>query len=67
MVSGEYMNYGEQGPGKWITIYSNPGHIFMVVGGMRYDTSFRDGPYGTRWQKAKRSYAGFTVTHPAGL
>ncbi|MGH2959400.1 MAG: hypothetical protein ACRDKE_07325 [Solirubrobacterales bacterium] len=67
MVSGAYMNYGEPGPGKWITIYSNSGHIFMVVGGMRYDTSFRDGPYGTRWQKAKRSYAGFTVTHPAGL
>jgi len=67
MVSGEYMSYGEPGPGKWITIYSNAGHMFMVVGGLRYDTSFRDGEYGTRWQKAKRSYAGFTVTHPAGL
>lgn len=67
MVSGEFMTYGEPGRGKWITIYSNAGHMFMVVGGMRYDTSFRDGEYGSRWQKAKRSYAGFTVTHPAGL
>lgn len=67
MVSGAFMNYGEPGPGKWITIYSHAGHMFMVVAGLRYDTSFRDGPYGSRWQKAKRSYAGFTVTHPAGL
>jgi cell wall-associated NlpC family hydrolase len=67
MVSGDYMNYGDPGPGKWITIYSNAGHVFMVVGGLRFDTSFRDGPYGTRWQKAKRSYSGFTVTHPVGL
>ncbi|MBJ7354032.1 MAG: hypothetical protein JHC98_04340 [Thermoleophilaceae bacterium] len=67
MVSGEYMSYGEPGPGKWITIYSNAGHMFMTVGGLRYDTSFRDGPYGTRWHDDKRSLAGFTVTHPPGL
>lgn len=67
MVSGAYMNYGEPGPGKWITIYSNAGHVFMFVGGLRYDTSFRDGPYGTRWNADKRSLAGFTVTHPPGL
>ena len=67
MVSGAFMTYGEPGPGKWITIYSNAGHMFMTVGGLRYDTSFRDGEYGTRWQTAKRSYAGFTVTHPPGL
>jgi cell wall-associated NlpC family hydrolase len=67
MVSGEYMNYGEPGPGKWITIYSNAGHVFMFVGGLRFDTSFRDGPYGTRWQDGKRSLAGFTVTPPVGL
>ena len=67
MVSGAFMNYGEPGPGKWIAIYSNAGHIFMFVGGLRYDTSFRDGPYGTRWHTDKRSLAGFTVTHPPGL
>ncbi|MGK2877543.1 MAG: hypothetical protein ACSLFF_03040 [Solirubrobacterales bacterium] len=67
MVSGAFMTYGEPGPGKWITIYSNAGHMFMTVGGLRYDTSFRDGEYGSRWQTAKRSLAGFTVTHPPGL
>ena len=67
MVSGEYAKWGESGPGKWITIYANGGHVFMVVGGVRYDTSFRDGPRGTRWQTAKRSLAGFEVRHPVGL
>ncbi|MFT4049553.1 MAG: hypothetical protein QM648_06910 [Solirubrobacterales bacterium] len=67
MVSGDFSSYGEPGPGKWITIYSSPGHVFMFVGGLRFDTSFRDGPYGTRWQNGKRSLTGFTVTHPVGL
>lgn len=67
MVSGAFMNYGEPGPGKWITIYSNAGHMFMFVGGLRYDTSFRDGPYGTRWHDDKRGLGGFAVTHPVGL
>jgi cell wall-associated NlpC family hydrolase len=67
MASGQFMNWGEPGPGKWITVYANEGHMFMLVGGLRFDTSFRDGPYGSRWQTAKRSYAGFTVRHPPGL
>lgn len=67
MVSGAFENYGEPGPGKWITIYANAGHIFMYVGGLRFDTSFRDGPYGSRWQDAKRPMNGFVVRHPAGL
>lgn len=67
MVSGEYAKWGEPGPGKWVTIYANGGHVFMIVGGVRYDTSFRDGPRGSRWQTAKRSLAGFEVRHPTGL
>lgn len=67
MVSGEYAKWGEEGPGKWVTIYANGGHVFMVVGGVRYDTSFRDGPRGSRWQDKGRSMAGFEVRHPVGL
>lgn len=67
MVSGAFETWGEPGPGKWITIYANAGHMFMTVGGVRYDTSFRDGPYGSRWQTAKRPMSGFVVRHPAGL
>ncbi|HEV7751431.1 MAG TPA: hypothetical protein VGO71_07810 [Baekduia sp.] len=66
-TSGTLMGFGKPGPGKWVTIYANAGHTFMVVAGLRYDTSGRQNT-GTRWQPADaRSYAGFTVRHPAGL
>lgn len=65
--SSTLMRFGKSGPGKWVTIYANPGHTFMVVAGLRYDTSGRQ-VTGTRWQSANaRSYAGFVVRHPPGL
>lgn len=67
LVSGDLAKWGEPGPGKWITIYANGGHVFMFVGGLRFDTSFRDGPRGSRWQDSKRSLAGFEIRHPPGL
>jgi cell wall-associated NlpC family hydrolase len=67
MASGGFMSYGEPGRGKWITIYSNPGHMFMVVGGLRFDTSGRSGKNGSRWQAAPRSTSGFVARHPPGL
>ncbi|HWI74773.1 MAG TPA: hypothetical protein VNT55_22620 [Baekduia sp.] len=66
-TSGTLMTFGKPGPGKWVTIYANAGHTFMVVAGLRFDTSGRQNT-GTRWQPANaRSYAGFTVRHPVGL
>ena len=66
MASGGFMSWGESGPGKWITIYTNPGHMFMVVGGWRFDTTaLRSG--GTRWTRDMRSTAGFLARHPPGL
>jgi cell wall-associated NlpC family hydrolase len=67
LVSGQFAKWGASGPGKWITIYANDGHVFMYVAGLRFDTSGRDGPFGSRWQTAPRSLAGFSVRHPAGL
>jgi cell wall-associated NlpC family hydrolase len=67
MVSGAFARWGSPGPGKWVTIYANAGHVFMYVAGLRFDTSGRDGPFGSRWQTAPRSLAGFTVRHPTGL
>ncbi|HEX8646411.1 MAG TPA: hypothetical protein VF715_05890 [Thermoleophilaceae bacterium] len=67
LASGPLMDYGEPGRGKWITIYSNPGHVFMVVAGLRYDTSGRSGRRGSRWQAAPRSVSGFEARHPPGL
>jgi cell wall-associated NlpC family hydrolase len=65
-TSGDFMGFGAEAPGKWITIYANPGHIFMIVAGLRFDTSGR-GRAGTRWQEAPRSGAGFAVRHIPGL
>jgi cell wall-associated NlpC family hydrolase len=67
MSSGRFESWGEPGKGKWITIYANGGHMFMIVGGLRFDTSFRDGPRGSRWQDAERPMKGFTVRHWPGL
>jgi cell wall-associated NlpC family hydrolase len=66
LASGGFLNYGDPGPGKWITIYTNPGHIFMFVAGLRFDTSGR-GRAGTRWQTGTRGTAGFAVRHVPGL
>ena len=57
-----FMTWGEGGAGQWITVYSNPGHAFMVVAGLRFDTSGGAGP---RWQ-GPRDPAGFVATHPPG-
>ena len=67
MDSTQLAQWGAPGPGKWITIYANGGHAFMYVAGLRFDTSGRDGPHGSRWQTAPRSLAGFAVRHPPGL
>ena len=66
LTSGGFMKWGDAGPGEWITIYTNPGHMFMVVAGLRFDTSGR-GRAGTRWQPAPRGTGGFTVRHQPGL
>jgi cell wall-associated NlpC family hydrolase len=61
--SGGLMSYGEAGPGRWITLYANADHVYMVAAGLRYDTS---GARPSRWQATMRSGDGFTVRHPAG-
>jgi cell wall-associated NlpC family hydrolase len=67
LTSGQLARWGAPGPGKWVTIYANAGHTFMYVDGLRFDTSGRAGAFGSRWQNAPRSLAGFTVRHPPGL
>jgi hypothetical protein len=65
MPSGGFMNWGDPGPGQWITLYANGGHIFMVVAGLRFDTSGRSSA-GSRWQTDMRSSSGYSVRHPTG-
>jgi cell wall-associated NlpC family hydrolase len=66
MVSGDLGRWGERGDGRWITIYANRNHVFMVVAGLRFDTS-GGGESGPRWRPESRSARGFRVRHPRGL
>ncbi|MET0604099.1 MAG: peptidoglycan-binding protein [Baekduia sp.] len=64
--SGELMHYGKPGRGRYVTVYANPGHAFMVINGRRYDTSGRSAS-GSRWGPGMRSTAGYVARHPPGL
>jgi hypothetical protein len=69
LPSSDLLRYGERGHGRWITIYSRPGHTFAVIAGLRLDTTdFRyGGDVGPRWYTDGRSTWGFSARHPTGL
>jgi hypothetical protein len=68
LSSKEFVNYGESGPGKFITIYVKPGeHVFMSICGLRFDTSGGSKNQGPRWRAKARSMEGFVMRHPFGL
>ncbi|HEU4701880.1 MAG TPA: peptidoglycan-binding protein [Conexibacter sp.] len=64
LTSGGLMSWGSPGRGRWITVYAHGAHTFMVVAGLRFDTS---GASPSRWQTDMRSSGGFAIRHPAGL
>jgi len=70
-VSGQLAHYGDPGPGKWITIYANAEHVFMVVAGLRFDTRNNiEKISGPRWKMAAPEATvlpRFAVRHPVGL
>ena len=66
LASGPLMSWGEPGRGKWVTIYTHPGHVFMEVAGIRFDTS-NSRVTGSRWGNDMRSTSGFVARHPPGL
>jgi cell wall-associated NlpC family hydrolase len=68
--SSEFEVWGSHGVGRWITIFSNPGHAYMTVAGLRLDTSAADDPtaeQGPRWRPLRQGNEGFTIRHPLGL
>ena len=65
-VSGWFESYGDPGPGQWVTIYANAGHVWMQIAGWRFDTVAL-AEDGTRWSQGGGEYAGFVVRHPAGF
>jgi hypothetical protein len=73
--SGSFMSWGLAGKGDWITVYTNPGHAYAVIAGLRLDTSTagvsRVGKVarsalesGPRWRPVLRSPRGFVRRHP---
>lgn len=70
MDSSEFEGWGGHGIGRWVTIFTNPGHAYMTVAGLRLDTSSADDPtneQGPRWRPLRPANAGFMMRHPAGL
>ena len=70
--SSDFMRWGQKGLGHWITVYTNPGHAFVEIAGIRLDTSAEGDPHpakgsGPRWRPTMRSIRGFMERHPVGL
>lgn len=63
-VSSLFMAYGSPGPGKRVTIYSNPTHVYMVVDGRTWQWRHRGTAGG--WS-GPMSAGGYVQRHPAGL
>ena len=67
--SGELESYGEPGPGVWITLYANGGHVYMNIAGLWFDTAAQSSTNGNdRWSTTRISpSSGFIVRHPGGM
>jgi peptidoglycan hydrolase-like protein with peptidoglycan-binding domain len=64
--STDFESWGARGRGKWLTVYANSGHAYLVVAGLRFDTS-GSGEKGPRWRKQARSSGSYVARHPSGL
>ena len=67
MPSKAFRRYGDSGKGDWISIYARPGHVFLVVAGLRFDTGWTHGTSGPQWTTLSRPADGCIIRHPVGL
>ena len=69
LTSGSFETWGEAGAGRWITIYANASHVYMVVAGLRFDTAGDTSGTGPRWHPTTTAAASgrFVVRHPVGF
>jgi hypothetical protein len=79
--SSSFMKWGDAGAGQWITVYTNPGHAFAIIAGLRLDTSAagvtsrttkavgyqKALERGPRWRPTLRATRGFKKRHPVGF
>jgi hypothetical protein len=75
-TSEELETYGQPGPGRWITLYANSAHVWIVIAGIALDTAEYGGPpipagSGPRWRAEATANlqdgAAYVVRHPPGL
>lgn len=67
--SSDLASWGLPGSGTWITVYTNPGHAFLEIAGIRFDTSSEDDPgglSGPRWRPLLASTTAYAARYPAG-
>jgi cell wall-associated NlpC family hydrolase len=64
-----FMRWGGGGGGSWVRIYANREHVFAIIAGLRWDTSYStDGDRtGPGWSEYMRPTKGFRLRHPLGL
>jgi hypothetical protein len=68
MVSGQLAYWGLGGAGRWITVYANYHHVYMVIAGLRFDTrGDPPGVTGPRWHTDRVNPRKFVARHPADL
>jgi hypothetical protein len=72
MVSGALATrWGAPGIGSWITVYGNRSHAYMVIAGLRFDTSSGGDPMnqgsGPRWRTTARAATGYLSRYAPGL
>ena len=68
--SSSFLRWGQAGPGQWITVYTRSSHAFVVIAGLRLDTSAAgdaSGLKGPRWRPSLRSTRGFRARHSVGF
>jgi peptidoglycan hydrolase-like protein with peptidoglycan-binding domain len=67
--SSAFTTWGKAGKGTWITVYGNSGHAYVIIAGLRFDTSSSgaSGGNGPRWRNKWRSPSGYVARHPAGF
>jgi len=69
LTSGGFMDWGKKGANRWVNIWASKDHVYMVIAGLRWDTSYiTDGDKtGPGWSELKRPSKGFKLRHPAGI
>jgi cell wall-associated NlpC family hydrolase len=68
--SSQFMHWGQAGQGQWMTLLTNPGHVYLDVAGLRLDTSPANDPTdleGSHWRPLRPVNAGYVKRHPIGL